>query len=169
MPAVSDSSPLILYAKIGRLDLVETVYNEVFVPPEVWSEVVHRGGGRPGAVAVASADWIHAAPLTDPALANSLAEQVGRGEAEAIALALQMPHGTAILLDDQKGRTVARLRGLQVIGSGGLLVIAKQSGLIEAVRPLLSDLRTAGLYLSDGTMRELLSMVSESPTEVESR
>ena len=48
MPAVSDSSPLILYARIGRLDLLADTYGEIAVPPAVWAEVVTEGANRSG-------------------------------------------------------------------------------------------------------------------------
>ncbi len=58
MPAVSNSSPLILYAAIGRLELLRETYDEIAVPPAVWREVVAAGTGRAGASEVAQSSWI---------------------------------------------------------------------------------------------------------------
>jgi len=63
MPAVSDSSPLILLAAVGRLDLLHRIYGKVVVPPTVWREVVEAGSGRPGTADVPRLDWIRRQPL----------------------------------------------------------------------------------------------------------
>jgi predicted nucleic acid-binding protein len=162
VPAVGDSSPLILFAGIGRFDLLREVFGEVVVPPAVWDEVVRQGAGRPGVTEVQSASWILQRDARDEELVRSLSTEVGTGEAQAITLAAQIGEGTTVLLDDRKARRIARSFGLTVIGSAGLLGLAKDRGLISAVRPLLNDLRVAGLYLSEEAARELLLKVGEA-------
>ena len=161
MIAVSDSSPLILYAGIGRLDLLGRVFSEVSVPPAVWEEVVAEGAGRPGAVEVARMPWIRRRVLDHQGTALSLLSELGPGEAEAIALRLELGQPGPLLLDDRKGRRIARERGIAVVGSAGVLVVAKDRGLISAVHPLLDELRSAGLYLSGTAADELLAIAEE--------
>lgn len=160
MPAVSDSSPLILYAGIDRLNLLHEVFGDVFVPTAVWDEVVTAGADRRG-VAIARMPWIHCRALALRSFAGTLLGELGLGEAEAISLAMELSGPVPILLDDRKGRRFARDFGLPLIGSAGVLVLAKDRGLIPAVRPLLGQLRGSGLYLSDAATVELLTLAGE--------
>jgi len=96
VPVVSDASPLILYASVGRLALLHELFGEIVVPPAVWSEITAGGVGRRGAQEVESAPWIRQqAPLRSPA-AHGLPGDLDAGEAEAIALAVEAvePAGT---------------------------------------------------------------------------
>lgn len=68
-----------------------------------------------------------------------------------------------LLLDDAAGRRRALQRGLTVVGSAGVLALAKERNLIPLVRPLLDELRAAGLYLSDTVYRRILAGVGEAP------
>lgn len=156
MPVVSNSSPLILLARVGRLGLLREVFNEVLVPDAVWHEVVAQGAGRSGEVAVAGTPWIQRQSVLEKAPPM---HALGAGEADAIALALNL--GLPLLLDDRDARRVARARGLLVYGSGGVLILARDAGLLSLVRPVLDDLRAAGLYLSDGAYREILRAAGE--------
>jgi predicted nucleic acid-binding protein len=160
---ISNSSPLILYAKIGRLDLLREVFVEVFVPPAVHEEVVSGRAGRPGAEEIASLPWVTLRTLENPETAQTFMTRLHPGEAETIALAVELPGQTPVLLDDRAGRRVARELGLRVFGSAGVLVLAKEQGLIPTVRPVLDTLRSAGLYLSDSAYRDALMLASEEP------
>jgi predicted nucleic acid-binding protein len=159
--AVGDSSPLILFAGIGRFELLREIYGEILVPPAVWDEVVVHGAGRPGMAEVLSASWIHRRVTHDLELVRMLKADAGAGEAEAIALAARLDEPAALLLDDRRGRRIARRLGLTVVGSAGALGLAKDLGLISAIAPLLENLRSAGLYLSDDAARELLIEMGE--------
>jgi uncharacterized protein len=162
---VSNTSPLILYARIGRLELLQQLFDDVLVPPAVYQEVVLQGAGRPGAASVSNAVWIQRQALSDYRVVQALMVELDRGEAEAITLAMELGGQTAILLDDQKGRRLADARGVEVIGSGGVLVRAKRRGLLPSVRPVLDELRAAGLRLSETAYREILAPAGEAPDE----
>ena len=161
MAAVSDSSPLISYAAIGRLDLLHALFNQILVPPAVWREVVVDSPGRVGAREVERAGWIVQQRLPQQDLPSSIAA-LHPGEAEAIALASSMQPRVRVLLDDSRARQVARALGLHVVGSGGVSLLAKDAGLIDLIGPVLSDIQAAGLYLSDRAVRELLDLANEA-------
>lgn len=161
MAAVSDSSPLISYSAIGRLDLLQALFTELIVPPAVWREVVTDSDDKPGARDVLQAGWIVRRSLPQQRLPRSIAA-LDPGDAEAIALASSMQPSMEILLDDYRARQVARTLGLNVVGRGGALLLAKDAGLIAAVRPMLFALRAAGLYLGNRALRELLALAGES-------
>ena len=158
MAIVSNSSPLVCYAKIGRLDLLRVLFEHVIIPPAVYTEVVVRGANRPGAADIANATWIQTQALAQPHLVESIGGHLDHGEAEAIALALEI-HQRNILIDDDDGRTIAKRQGLSVIGSVGVLLLARSAGLLTSdnVRVLLDALRSAGLNLSDALYRQVLA------------
>jgi predicted nucleic acid-binding protein len=158
---VSDSSPLILYSRIHRLDLLQAVFRDVLVPPAVDAEVVASGTNRAGAAEVQAAAWIQLRSLANPRSVSALLSRLDDGEAEAIILAIELGGGVPLLLDDLAGRRLARDRGLRVLGSPGMLVEAKTAGVILQVRPVLDELRTAGLWLGDTAYRELLALARE--------
>lgn len=139
MIVVSDSLPLIGLAHIGRLDLLRQLYGDVVVPEAVYVEVVTRRAERPGAREVGEAGWITVRPVQRRDLADALATDLGRGESEAIALAAEIP-GALLLLDEHRARNAAGRLGVEVIGVLGVLTLARRTGLVPAIRPVLDDL-----------------------------
>jgi uncharacterized protein len=83
-----------------------------------------------------------------------------RGEAEGIALALEL-EAELILLDEHEGRRTADRLGLSVVGIPGVLLEAKAKGLIDTIRPLLDALRMAGFYLSEPLYQRVLAIADE--------
>jgi predicted nucleic acid-binding protein len=99
--------------------------------------------------------------LQDRLPVRALLKELGPGESEAIALTSQLTPPPLIVLDDRKARLIARAWELSVTGGAGILVLAKDVGLIPAARPLLEDLRSAGLYMSDARANEVLDIIGE--------
>lgn len=89
-----------------------------------------------------------------------LTELLDRGEAEAIVLAQSM--NARLLIDERKGRALARSRGVIVIGTGGVLLLAKREHVIDQIAPILDELASHGYRLSDGLRRELLVLAGEA-------
>ncbi|MBI4505236.1 MAG: DUF3368 domain-containing protein [Chloroflexi bacterium] len=135
MPAVSNSSPLILFSRIHRLALLHALFDTILVPPAVHREVVDQSAQRPGAVEVAAAEWIQVRKLSGRRLAAALHATLGAGEAEAIALAVELRGRLPLLVDDRAARLHARARRLPMLGSAGIVVVAKERGLVPLVLP----------------------------------
>ncbi len=158
MIVVSDASPLIALAAIGRFDLLPALYGEVLIPKAVYEEVVVRGSGEPGADEVRMARWLHVEEAPHPSA--DLLENLDRGEAEAIALAAHRK-AERVLIDERRGRRAAQAHGLHVIGTLGVLIEAKRRGLESELRPALDALRAHGSYLSEHVVEQALRSVSE--------
>jgi predicted nucleic acid-binding protein len=120
--AVSDSSPLVILAKLGYFDLLNRLFARVYISAEVHREVVVSGAGLPGALEVAESRWIEVAALKDKSVVATAQEThgLGGGELSTIFLAKELG-ASAVLLDDYHARKLARAEGLQVRGSLGLL------------------------------------------------
>ena len=149
MTIVSNSSPLINLARIGKLDLLHHLYSELTVPAAVWREVVVEGAGKAGADEVESASWIKNKTVSNKELVRALQQELDPGEAEAIALAVEI-EAEFLLMDDHLGRETARHFGLRYTGLIGVLIEAKHKRFITSVKPCLDQLRDiAGFRLSD--------------------
>jgi uncharacterized protein len=157
---VSDASPLIVIAKSDLLSVLNGLVEEVIIPQSVYAECTINPA-LPGAQAVrAAVEAGHIQVRPDPALTSGdIEEGLDAGELAAINLAmtLQCP----VLMDERLGRMAAQRRGLSVIGSAGLLLEAKQRGLIPAVAPILDQWRQAGYFLSATVVEAVLKRAGE--------
>lgn len=162
MIVVSNTSPLTNLAAIARFDLLHQLYEKIHIADAVWDELNAEGHHWPGRDEVADADWIKRDSVQDEALVTALRIDLDRGEAESIALALEL-EADLVLLDEREGRHTAQRMGLRVVGVVGLLLEGKARGHVDAVRPLLDDLRQiAGFYLSKSVYRHALHLAGET-------
>jgi hypothetical protein len=161
---VSDSSALIHLAAIDRLDLLQALFQRVTVPPAVWREVVEEGGDRAGALEVArarQAGWMRVAQPTDAVLLRLLKRDLDDGEAEAIALSLEQD-AKLLLVDETDAREIADLYDLPKTGTIGVLIRAKQVGLVQLLRPELDNLlHQGGFWIAEPLYRRILEAVGE--------
>lgn len=141
MIAVANSSPLIVFAKLKCFDLLRALYKHVYISEEVYREVVISGSGLPGASEVAHAEWIETTRLQNQAELTVLQEKyaLGMGELSTILLARQV-HPDAVLLDDSNARKLAKVEGLNVQGSIGLLETLHLRGHLPDLRAAFQEL-----------------------------
>jgi predicted nucleic acid-binding protein len=154
---VSNATPLIAFARIGELALLERIVEEVTLPQAVWQEVT-EASERPGAETIREATWINVQAVSG--VSPDLLALLDRGEAEVIALAEELD-ADEVILDERAARAIAMTRGLPVIGSAGLLVRAKDRNLIPAVRPLFTRMQEAGVRYSQRFFESLLEQLGE--------
>ena len=161
MIVVSNTSPLTNLAAIGQFDLLRRLYSQVHIARGVWEELNAGGKRWPGCEEVANADWIERHAAQNQALVTALRRDLDRGEAETIALALELD-ADLVLLDEKEGRHAAQRLGLRVMGVVGILLEAKAKGAMDALRPQLDALRQkAGFYLSDPVYQRVLRLAKE--------
>ena len=134
MPAVvADSSPIVYLARINRLELLRSLYSEVFVPDAVWREVAIEGKE------LASEGWICVDnSVTVSTSENPLLEELDDGEREAFALAIRLQ--ALLIIDEAEGRAVASKLGVKLTGTLGVLVQATRRGLLPRLKPELDRL-----------------------------
>ncbi len=161
MIIVSNTSPLTNLAAIGQFHLLRELYENVHIADGVWAELNAFGKAWPGSPEVSQADWIQRHPVQNQQLVTALRRDLDRGEAESIALAVELG-ADFVLLDERDGRSAAKRFGLQVIGVLGILLEAKKKGHVEAVLPFLDALRQqAGFYLSDAVYEKMRELANE--------
>ena len=167
---ISNASPLIFFSRINKLDLLCTVFPKIYIPEEVFDEVVKRGRGSPDAILIQ--EYIGRGNLTVKRLSaeyqkktSQLIEmypQLDRGEADVISLALQ-EHEKEVLMDDNIGRKAAELNGLIPSGSLRVLLLAFQRKIIskEEVLKMVGMLLDAGFYIGPEVLERFYEMVKK--------
>jgi uncharacterized protein len=156
---VADSGPIIVFARIGRLDLLRQVVGELIIPDAVYEELVGRGTERPGAAKVVHGDWIHRRTVQVLRAVAQLPSALHAGEWEAIVLAQEL--GAQLLIDEHRGRTIAITRGVEVFGNLWVLAEAKRLGLIERAKSVVGAMRAAGYRVDEDLLTQFLREVGE--------
>ena len=140
---VMNASPIITLAKAGRLNLLERQSERVVVPAEVADEVLAGPANDPARQALEAGWGERATPATVPP--SILEWGLGRGESAVLALALR-DQATAVV-DDGQARRCARVLGVRLLGTLGIVIRAKQERRIESAADVLRSLIAAGLRL----------------------
>jgi predicted nucleic acid-binding protein len=159
---VSNTGPLIALAKVDRLSVLKALFETVRIPHGVERELLAKVGPEAQRLGVALKHFIES---VSPAAMSPDIEQatasLGQGEQQAVALACAT--GSLLLMDERSGRAAARRLGLKVTGSAGVLIRAKEAGLVPHVRPLLEEMRRNGYFLSDALLDVAASLAGEAP------
>jgi hypothetical protein len=159
MIAVVNTGPLVYLAQLNRLSLLQDLY-EPYAPYGVLDEISAWTSKARRLVQTAASDWLKVVPVTNVSLRDYLIPQIDLGEAEVIALAVELGV-SRVLLDDQDARRSARLYGLQPMGTLGLLLEAKLQGLLPAIRPEIERLAQTNFYFSTALIQEILQAAGE--------
>ena len=161
MIIVSDTTPLSELAKVGKLNLLRDVFSKVIIPQEVYNEVTT--GTHPAVNLVQSADWIEIISVHNSEKLSNLkkATNLGAGECAAMILAEELA-SDQLLMDDLDARRVALSRNLKIIGTIGILLVAKQQGLISTIKDILDSLIAEGKHISPRLYKEALLAAQES-------
>ena len=145
---------------LGHLALLKTLFGKVIVPPAVVQELVHPRPRFP-AIDVASMPFIEIRSPGNTTLLHELQDVLDAGEAEAIVLAKEL-NAEWLLIDESDGRRIAAEKGVPIMGVLGVLIRAKDRGLVSAVLPLAHRLRDElGFFLSEATLAEARRLAGE--------
>lgn len=147
---ISDASCIILFEKIGQLQLLNQLFGEIVITPEISNEF---GRDLP--------DWVLIDSPRNKTYQTILEASLDKGEASAIALAIEQAD-SLLILDDLKGRKYATELGLKITGAFGLIIEAKNSGLIDKVKPILESIKNTNFRLSAELEEKVLKMAGEA-------
>ena len=160
MRVICDASPLILLAKVGRLDLLFQLYGQVVIPVSVLYEIRARSSGETAAIESLIENQTLEVQRGSQEALEGVPADLGAGEREAIALAIET-EADMIVLDDQQGRDVARERDLAVAGTIGVLIEARGRDMIPSVRQELDRLIEAGMWIDEVFYHRILQELDE--------
>lgn len=162
MIAVSNSSPIMNLAAIGRLGLIKLKFGNIVIPDAVWRELVIDGKGKKGVEDIEKSNWIKVQSVRNKALIEVLEKDLDNGESEAIALAVEN-NADILLLDDKSARLIAANLGLKLIGIVGILIWAKKEGVIKKLSKELDKLREEAKFrMSEDLIKRALQEVEET-------
>lgn len=142
---ISDTSCLIALQRVKKLEILKLLFKNVIITKEVYQEF---GETLP--------EWISVVKNQNESKFIELKKVLDFGEASSIALALDTGN-SLLIIDESKGRKIALKNGLDIIGTLGILTLAKKAGLIDDFEKVLEDLRENGFHISKKLMDILLS------------
>jgi hypothetical protein len=161
MIIVSNTTPLIGLATINRFDLLHQLFGQVHISQAVYQEAVTFGREVGGAKwEVSMATWIESVVVKDRLAVNVLLDELDLGEAETIVLAYEIG-ADWVLMDERKGRRKLAQLGLNKIGTLGILLKAKQIGLLSVIKPEIERLHRQGFSLSQTVINTVLNQAGE--------
>ncbi len=155
---IADAGPLIAFARLHRLDLLPQIFSRVLVTDTVLGECAGRSD-FPESPLIQTAIIIKQLELCTSPDFSAFVQEIDAGEASAIAMAIEC--GCGVLMDDKAGRRTATRLGIPVIGTIGVLVLAKRKGLVPLVKPLLVNLATSGYFMSEAIVTAALAASGE--------
>lgn len=141
---VADASPLIVLQNIQELHLLEKLFGEIFITGEVESEF---GLNLPG--------WIKVVEVQDKTKQSVLNLFLGKGEASVITLCLENAD-SLLIIDEKKGRRIAKDLGLKIVGTLGVILKAKENGLINSTESIMEKLEKAKFRISPSLKAKIL-------------
>lgn len=158
MIVIADSSALVALSVCDSLPLLDALFGEVKVPQAVYDEVCIANKAESQALQAYLTGKVCSA-LTPINIEKS--NGLGKGEVAAIGLYKQLS-ADLLLIDDARAKKVAYLNNLEVMGSLGVLLLAKKNGLIATIEPLLTRLRCSDIFVSEYLLDQMLMLAGES-------
>jgi predicted nucleic acid-binding protein len=146
---ISDTSCLILLEKIGALHFLHYLFGQVIITKEIAEEF-----------SLELPDWFKIEQPKNKIYQKILEASLDKGEASAIAFAIEQ-NDCLLIIDDLKGRKYAEQLGITITGTLGIIVLAKQNGLIISVKPLLEKIKTTNFRLNFELEQDILQKVGE--------
>jgi predicted nucleic acid-binding protein len=146
---ISDTSCLILLDNIGELSILNKLFGNITTTSEVAGEF---GKLLP--------PWIEIKEPNNKNYQSIIEASLDRGEASAIALAIELDN-CLLIIDDLKGRKFAHQLGLTIIGTIGVIVDAKLAGIIPSIKPILSKIKSTNFRITEQLELLILKLAGE--------
>ena len=162
MIVVSDTTILSGLIQIDRLDILRQIYGKIIIPEQVYTELRSIPNPALDLYHTLLVDWIDIRSVSNLSLLHTLQQQLDKGEAEALALAVEVS-ADLVLIDELRGRAKADELGLTYTGLLGTLKVAKVKGYINAVKPIIIALQQqAGMWYNPKLIQQVLVSLNES-------
>lgn len=158
-PVILNNTPLVALWLLGQFELLHSLYGEVLIPDAVLAEFVAFEALQ-RRHALSHAPWIVPTKLSNPQAAL-VYTGLDSGEADVLALAIER-QARLVIIDERKGRSFARRLNLPLTGTLGVLLAAKQNGLLFEVKPLVNALEAAGLHFRPALVAGVLAQADEA-------
>ncbi len=157
MVVIADSSALVALATCEALEVLKQLYPDVKVPQAVYDEVVEPGKSQASKLEAYLKNRVE---VVETSRFVFTAGGLGQGEIEAMALYKQLS-ADQLLIDDRRARAIAEHNNIQCIGALGVLLLAKQKGVLQQVTPFVEKLRSSSIHYGELLLKKVLLLAGE--------
>ncbi len=157
---VVNSTPLIALSHVGQLNLLRDIYGTIIIPDAVFQEISAKKGSVCEKAVTCSLDWIQVKKIQNEMVKQFYKTQLHAGEVEVMILAKE-EDADLVIIDDNNAKKHAKYLELTVTGTLGVLLKAKSSGYIDKVEPIINEMQSQGIYISDKVREMCLRMANE--------
>lgn len=133
MIVVSDTTPISNLIQIGQFELLRALYQRILIPRTVYDELIFLSKFQIPIVEILAQEWVEIVEVKSQTIVDRLLATLDRGEAEAIALAVET-RADYLLIDEKEGRKVAKENHIALVGTLGVLINGKKQGLIDNMK-----------------------------------
>ncbi len=158
---VVNSTPIIALSVINKLHLLKDLYGEIIIPKAVLDEVMVKKDSVSQRVLARAKDWIITKTITNNDAKKFFKVQLHEGEVEVMLLGKEL-EADLLVIDDYTAREYAKYLDFKITGTLGVILRAKEKGIIKEVKPLLSDLIDHGIYIGDKLYKDVLKIAEEN-------
>ena len=151
---VSNATPIIFFQNIGYLYLLKSLYGKIHIPKAVYDEIMVDHDF------LSAIDWIKVVGIRNIDAKHLFRTGLHAGEVEAIILSTEMS-ADLLILDDLLARKHAKLMGISITGTLGVLITLKNKDIIQSIKPFIKQLIAVGMYIDDKLYAKALSAVNE--------
>ena len=155
---VSNTTPIITLLSISKLNLLQQIYGQIIIPQEVYREI-EQGKDKKFYVDLAEYEWITIKSINNREPLKYLRD-LDSGEAEVIVLANEL-RADLVIIDEKSGRDFAEYYNLKITGTIGVLLKAKELGLIKLIKPLIIQMTENGIWLNKKLIDKILKIANE--------
>lgn len=155
---VCNTTPILTLLGIDVFDVLEKLYDKIIIPNAVFQEI--EQGKHKIYKSLTQLQWVEVKEVQDKSLVEELTKYLDAGEAEVIALGKEL-NADLVIIDEKKGRNFAQLNNLICVGSLGILLKAKENNFIPFLKPLLEEMQTNGIWISESLVKEILEKINE--------
>lgn len=156
MKVVLDSSCIIILSQIEKVDILEMLFSEIFVPEAVSAEFMIKASGTEDERKFR--EVVKTAKVKDSLAVMTLQTDLGKGESECIVLAKEI-NADFVVLDDKDARKIAEFLGLNIIGTLGILVMAYKKGIVQNVKSVIDRMREENFWVDDKVYERILKEI----------
>lgn len=157
---VVNSTPIITLSVIDKLYILKDLYRQVIIPQAVFKEVILEGDSRAGADFTVKYDFIKTQAIINKDAKRFFQTSLHEGEVEVMILAQEISSDLCII-DDFLARKYAKHLGLNVTGTLGVLIKAKEKGVLKEIKPLINNLINNGIYIDNNLYETVIKLAKE--------
>ena len=156
---IINSTPLIALTKANHIELLHDLYGDVYIPEAVFREVSAKNDTVKHTIE--TCDWIHTESMKDSGTKRMYEAKLHDGEVEVMILAQEHAGEHLVVIDDYAARKTAQFLNLNLPGTMGILIKAKEKGLIAKVMPVVEDLESHKIFFSQALKEQIRRIAKE--------